>query len=167
MGKENKILGNFRGKVLSVTDPDKKGRIKVEIYPFFLGVQAKFLPWAVPCRPMFCGAGDGTGSFAIPAVNSYVWCFFEAGDKYQPVYFGEAPDFVHGIVQEAIANYPNVRAWKTPSGIVIQIDDSEPSITITHPEGVSIEIDSAGALTVSSEGIITISGQEVNINTEI
>ncbi len=178
------VYGNFRGKVVDTNDPEKKGRIKVEIYPYFHNIEAKYLPWCIPATPLFCGAGSGVGSFTIPEVNSLVWCFFEAGDIYQPVYFAEAPDFIHGIGEEKETNYPQSKVWKTSSGFLVVIDDSVPSITIsyvggvgvvisgqdnsvviTQPNGTSMQLSGDGTINISGSGVVNVSGTEVNINT--
>lgn len=175
--------GIYRGKVL-LTDVDaadgKFGRIKVEVYPMLLGtetaktllknangeqlqtiaegIETDCLPWATPAFPLFEGAGNGYGCFSIPKVGSFVFVFFENGDIYQPVYFAEAADGVHGLPTERLTNYPNRKVMKTEQGITIELDDTdgEEEIKITHPAGATIQIDSSGN--------ITITGTTVNIN---
>jgi len=155
-----KFHGNYRGKVVSNTDSSMLGRIKVEIFGVFDGIAAADIPWAVPAFPLSSGAGSGFGSFAVPEVNSFVWCFFETGDVYQPVYFAEAPDGIHGLPSERTINYPDRKVWKTPNDIVIFVDDSEKEIKIVHPEGTYVQIDGDGKVTING-GDITISGDEV------
>jgi hypothetical protein len=151
----DEIVGIFRGKVLDNNDPQKLGRIKVEIYPFFVGINANILPWAVPAMPLFTGAGSDKGSFCVPDVGSYVFVFFENGDMYQPVYFAEA---VSGkdMPQERVGNYPSKRVFKLSSGIVFEIDDRDKVVKLTHPSNAYVVID--------SNGNITISGTTVSIN---
>ncbi|MBE3101080.1 MAG: hypothetical protein IMZ47_02275 [Firmicutes bacterium] len=165
-----KFPGNYRGKVLDNVDPNQQGKIKVEIFGILDGISADDLPWAVPAHPIFSGAGVGFGYFAVPEINSNVWCFFEHGDVYQPVYFAEAPDGVHGLPTERTTNYPFSKVWKTKSGIIIHIDDSEKEIRVTHPSGTFVEIDATGNITISGEditvtgGAVVIEGTTVNIN---
>lgn len=141
--------GNYRGKVVSNTDPSSLGRIKVEVFGVFDGIAAADIPWAVPAFPLSSGAGVGFGSFAVPEVDSYVWCFFESGDVYQPVYFAEATDGVHGLPSERMANYPSRKVVKTKSGTVIYIDDSTGDVVIDATRG---------------SGDVIIKGTTVNIN---
>lgn len=150
------FYGNYRGKVVSNADPSSFGRIKVEIFGVFDDIAAADIPWAVPAFPLSSGAGIGYGSFAVPEVDSYVWCFFEKGDLYQPVYFAEAADGVHGLPSERTTNYPSRKVMKTKSGIVIYIDDSSGEIKVDHPSGAYLKIDGSGN--------ITIKGTVVNIN---
>jgi len=151
-----KLNGFYRGKVLDNNDPDKLGRIKVEVYDVLKGIEAPNLPWAIPAMPLFVGAGNGYGSFNVPEVGSYVWCFFECGDLYQPVYFAEAQDGVHGLPAERATSYPYRRVMKTKNGIVIYVDDTSREIKVEHPSGAYLKIDSSGN--------IIINGISVNIN---
>jgi len=165
-----KFPGNYRGKVLDNVDSSQFGRIKVEIFGIFDGIAAADIPWAVPAFPISSGAGSGYGSFSVPEIGTYVWCFFEYGDMYQPVYFAEASDGVHGLPTERTTNYPSRKVLKTKNDIVVYIDDSAKEIKIVHPEGSYIEITSDGKINVSGGDIsvtgeaIVISGTTVHIN---
>ena len=190
-----KYLGIYRGKVLAtdVLEDDKLGRIKVEIYPMLLssdtngsasqlradgydieGISANVLPWAVPAMSLFSGAGNGFGSFTIPAVNSFVWVFFESGDIHQPVYLAEACTKTYGIPSEASTDYPYTKVWKTKNGITITINDKKDSeeIKVEHPAGTSFQIDSdgnvsvvsAGTTTVTSTGNLAITAPRIDLN---
>jgi len=143
--------GFYRGKVVSVDDPDKLGRIKVEVYPMCKRINERHLPWAVPAMGLFAGAGSGTGSFCVPQLHSFVYVFFEEGDIYQPVYFAEAQSGVHGIPSEVQSdNYPNVKAFKSSGGFSIVIDDGSKELKITHPDGAAIKISSEGTLDIEA-----------------
>lgn len=148
----------YRGKVLNTADPDKLGRIKVCVFGIFDEIEITALPWAVPAMPLFSGAGAGFGYFVVPEVDSHVWCFFEAGDLYQPVYFAEALSKVHGLPTERETDYPNTKVMKTKNGIVITINDKSGSeeIKVVHPTG--------SYLTIDKDGNIIIVGTKVSIN---
>jgi len=155
-----KFYGNYRGLVTSVADPYYAGRIQVQIYPMLYGVDVALLPWAVPAMPISSGSGVGTGTFMVPAVGTYVWCFFENGDIYQPVYFAEAPTATIGIPATAQgAGYPHTRVIRTPAGIEIVIDDALPYIQVTHPSGATIAI-------VADGSIAGISPKDISLNAD-
>jgi len=154
--KLDRYSGFFRGVVLDNEDPSKLGRIKVCVFGVFDGIGSEYLPWAVPAEPIFSGAGSGYGNFNVPEVDSYVFCFFEANDLYQPVYFASAPDGIHGLPTERITNYPYRKVLKTKSNIVIIVDSSSKEIQVNHPSGSYLRID--------TDGNITLSGTTVNIN---
>lgn len=151
MDSAHKFIGNYRSKVLSTTDPEQLGRIKVEVYPMMIGMEtAKHLdgiegiaiaqlPWAVPAPPLSSGAGVGYGSFAVPEVGSFVFVFFEEGDINQPVYFAEAPTSDHGLPSDRTTNYPNRKIVETSSGVKIIIDDATGEVIITGTGDVTIQ----------------------------
>lgn len=165
-------IGFYRGKVLSNSDPDQLGRVKIEVFGVLEGLESQYLPWAVPAMPMLTGAGSDCGYFSVPIVGSYVWCFFEAADLYQPVYFAEATDGVHGLPTERTTNYPNRRVLKTSSGITILLDDVSELVKIDHPSGTNVSIDNSGNVSINSSGNVNIvgsgdviiSGASVHIN---
>jgi hypothetical protein len=189
------IAGIFRGKVLSVSDSSQLGRIKVEVYPHLVGketartlsaqensmkvegIDTDLMPWAVPAFSLFDGSGSGTGCFCVPKVGSYVFVFFENGDIYQPIYFAEAADTVHGLPTERTTNYPSRKVWKTSGGFIIYLDDTSGSekLNITHPSGTTVTIESDGSVkitsvadtTVETEGsIILTAGENIDITAQ-
>jgi len=154
--KLDTYTGFYRGKVLDNTDSSQLGRIKVNIHGVFDGISSQYLPWAVPAMPLFSGSGTDQGCFCVPDVGTYVWCFFEGAHLYQPVYFAEASDGVHGKISERTTNYPNRRILKTKNDIVIYIDDTDKEIKVDHPSGAYVTIDGSGN--------IEIKGTTVHIN---
>ena len=159
--KKNKLeyFGMYRGKVLDITDILEQGRIKVEVYPMFAGIEAVYIPWAVPAMPLFDGAGktadgDSFGSFSIPRVGTFVFVFFEAGDVQQPVYFAEAQTATYGIPASATTNYPDRKVKRTVNGVELIIDDTEDAeeISATLPCGASVEISESEVVVTHSSG---------------
>ena len=76
------VFGKYRGKITSIRDPDKLGRVRVEV-PAILGDGKS--SWAMPCTPY---AGKDIGLFTVPPVGSNVWVEFEAGDPDHPIWSG-------------------------------------------------------------------------------
>jgi uncharacterized protein involved in type VI secretion and phage assembly len=146
----------YRGVVVDNNDPSEYGRIKINVFGVFDGIATEHIPWAKPATALFRGAGVGYGFFDVPEEGSYVWCFFEVGDIYQPVFFAAAPDGVHGLPSERTTNYPNRVVWKTKNDITIYIDDTDKEIKVSHPSGTYIKIDTSGN--------IEIKGTTVHIN---
>lgn len=154
----NPFYGNYRGLVVDNLDPAGLGRIKVKVYPMFKGIEDPFLlPWAVPAMSLFAGAGVGYGSFAVPAVDSFVFVFFEAGNIHQPVYFAEAQTAGAGIPLAAQVDYPNSKAWVTPNGCALWINDKDGSeqMVAYHPSGSYIEITPAGTILIYGKEAVT------------
>jgi len=154
----------YRGEVVSNSDPSKLGRIKVRVFGIFSkAIPIANLPWAIPAFPIFTGSGNGFGYFAVPEVGTNVFVFFEAGDFYQPVYFLEAPDSVHGLPLERTTNYPYRKVQKTKNGIMVYIDDQAKVVRLTHPTGKYLEMDGNGNIHIVGAHI-TITGDQVDIN---
>lgn len=140
-----KFHGMYRGLVVSTGDATNHGQVRIRVLPMFKDVEDDGLPLAKPAMPLWCGAGTGTGSYAVPAVGSYVWVFFENGNMYQPVYFAEATDGVHGQVP---GRSPGHRGYKTPGGFEMVVDDINGFSRFTHPSGLYIEILNDGTMNV-------------------
>ena len=158
-----KVYGNYRGLVEDNADPLKLGRCRIRIYPLFKDMEATVLPWSVPAMGLFDGAGIAGGCMAVPKIGTYVFCFFEAGDIYQPVYFAEAQTAAHGVMSDD----PNVKAWITSGGFTIHIDDTNQTIRVVHPSGSEINMDNAdGTISIQSTGskIDIVSAGDVNVN---
>jgi len=162
MLEQFKLWGNYRAT--DALEADKIGRIKVEVYPFLVGretarltgnkidgIDTENLPWATPAPSLFNGAGINTGSFIVPTINTFVWVFFEMGDIYQPVYFAEATDKVHGVPSERLVDYPYTRVLKS-SAATLTIDNAagKENYKITHKSGSVIEMDADGNIIINS-----------------
>lgn len=78
----NQYFGKYRAKVVEVSDPEKRGRIRVRC-PKVLG-EAKS-SWCEPCVPV---AYDFGGDFNIPKIDEFVWVEFEEGNPNKPIYTG-------------------------------------------------------------------------------
>ena len=183
---DNTLLypGIYRGKVLDNDDPSQLCRIKAEIYPMLIGtntadimspasigkaidgIETSILPWAVPAFSLLESSASGVGAVSVPKVGSMLFFFFEAGDIYQPVYFASAPDAVNGIPSEVSSNYPNKKVLKTPSGFIISLDDTSGAeqLSITHPAGTVITVDSSGNVSISSSGNVSVTATRIDLN---
>lgn len=124
MDNREKFNGFYRGKVVDVEDPYEKGRVKVEVFGVFDGLSPDELPWAILADP-FMGGQEELGGFIVPDLDSHVWVFFEEGDHTLPVYFAGAPARPHGPSEATNGDYPRNKVFKTKSGFVFEVDDTE------------------------------------------
>ena len=172
---DHKYYGKYRGIVVDNNDPEKLGRLKVKV-PSVLGNDV-VTGWAMPCLP-YGGAKD-QGFFFIPEERSGVWVEFEAGDLEFPIWVGTywaKPGGNSEVPKEAQVSPPTNRVVKTPSGHMIEFDDTSGSqkIKLTDKAGNNILLDSSNnkltitqgatpvnTITMDSNGI-TI--QDVNLN---
>lgn len=146
-----KYNGIYRGKIIDNIDPDQLGRCKIQVYPMFSEItEAEELPWVKPAMPLFEGAGTGIGSFCVPDIDTFVFCFFEEGDIYQGVYFAEAQTAGKGLPSDIVTNYPNRKVIKTSSGITFITDDTAKQVIVKTVGGIVGTIDDI-ALTVKLE----------------
>ena len=140
-----KFNGMYRGKVVDVDDPYKKGRIRIEVFGVFDDLPVDTLPWAIFADPLM-GGQENLGGFIVPDMDSHVWLFFEEGDHTQPVYFAGAPARPHGPPEATNGEYPRNKVFRTKAGHVIEIDDTpgETRVRIKHTSGTEVEVDDDG-----------------------
>jgi hypothetical protein len=128
---ENRYYGKYRAVVTDNQDPDKRGRLKVNV-PALLGETE--IGWAMPCFPY--GGGADRGCYMVPEAGDGVWVEFEAGQISFPIWSGtwwakdEAPQDASGAKP-----VPDIKIIKSVSGHIIQFDDTSGSEMITIKEG--------------------------------
>ncbi|WP_303995682.1 phage baseplate assembly protein V [Desulfovibrio piger] len=88
MSHDKHYAGRFVAEVVSVDDPEKRCRIKVNVYDIFDGVPVRDLPWAVFSLPL--GSRAGEGMLCPVRVGDMVWVEFIGGDTRRPVVVGGA-----------------------------------------------------------------------------
>lgn len=142
-----KFYGNYRGIVEDDEDPFQAGRVKVRVFGMFDELPIEALPWAQYADP-FMGGAANAGGIWVPDKGTHVWVFFENGEHDQPVYFAGAPARVHFPQQATKSDqpssrsrgdikYPRNKAFRSRSGHVIELDDTEGNsrIRISHKSG--------------------------------
>jgi uncharacterized protein involved in type VI secretion and phage assembly len=132
--------GKYSGTVVDDKDPQKQGRLQVEVPSVWRGPKPR---WARPCFP--------PGQFFTPPVGAKVWVEFEAGDPHYPLWVGiwwaqqEVPE-------KAALDEPTTRMITTPSGHTVQFDDKdgEEAITVHHKADGFLSIDAKGSVVVGN-----------------
>ncbi|MCP8689056.1 phage baseplate assembly protein V [Marinobacterium sedimentorum] len=136
---QHQVFGKHRGVVVDNQDPEHRGRLKLQV-PSVLGSQTS--NWALPCLPF--GGLDGQGCYSIPEVDAQVWVEFEAGNIDQAIWVGTfwQPGTSPGNAP------PEKRLFATPSGHVMEFDDSsgEESFRLTHPAGTELTVTPQGSV---------------------
>jgi uncharacterized protein involved in type VI secretion and phage assembly len=163
-GPPERFYGKYRGRVVSNTDPDKIGRLLVEVPD----VQALFpSSWAMPCVPF---AGNQTGAYVVPPVGAGVWVEFEQGDPEYPIWVGGfwgGTSEVPNLAQGATPPQQNV-VIETQGGTTFMLSDtSGPTggILLKLSSGASIAINDNGITLSTGQGAkISLTGSSVNIN---
>lgn len=99
MSHSKNYWGVYVGEVVSVGDPEKRCRVKVNVYDAFDGVPVSALPWANFVLPP--GARKGEGTINPVQVGDIVWVQFVGGDSRRPVIVGAAQGSPGGVVNLA------------------------------------------------------------------
>jgi len=79
----NRWYGKYRAFVRDNNDPERLGRVRMEI-PAVLG--DNWSDWASPCFPY--GGNDDCGMFLVPEEGASVWAEFEGGIVQYPIWTG-------------------------------------------------------------------------------
>lgn len=87
--KVDNLFGGYRGRVVSIDDPDRLGRCQVRVFAIHgseSNTPNNVLPWAEVAEPG--GGGYDYGSFNPPPPGSSIWVIFEGGYIDFPVIIG-------------------------------------------------------------------------------
>ncbi|MCK5232899.1 MAG: phage tail protein [Desulfobulbaceae bacterium] len=150
--------GKFRATVVDNCDPQKRGRLKLQV-PSVLADQES--DWALPCLP-FGGLTD-QGLFTVPEIGAQVWMEFEEGDISRPIWTGTFWQQEADVPVEAAKDEPTTRLLKTPSGHVLQFDDESGKevFRLHHPSEAELTIDENGVIKLvdASASTLTLDAQ--------
>ncbi|MEV4701693.1 phage baseplate assembly protein V [Actinoplanes sp. NPDC049316] len=157
------LLGKFRGTVADNLDPERRGRLRVNV----AGVH-DFDPssWALPAFPL---AGPQLGVFVLPKIGARVWLEFEQGDINTPIWTGCWYDSASDVPGDALTgrpDSPNI-VVQTGGGHSIVLSDlpGGPGITLKLSSGAKLEISDSGITLDNGKGaVISLSATQVDIN---
>lgn len=146
-GDRGRWYGKYRAFVRANDDPDRLGRLRLEI-PAVLGTGAEaWSAWASPCFPY--GGNPDCGLYLIPEVGASVWAEFEAGDPQCPIWSGVwlAGENPGEMPAEAAASPTTCKVLKTASGHTLLFEDAAGSqrILLRDAGGQQVLLDVAGA----------------------
>lgn len=149
----DKYYGKYRGFVADNADPEKRGRLKVQV-PSVLGESET--DWALPCLP-YGGLSD-QGVLWVPEIDAQVWVEFEGGNLNDPIWTGTFWPKDQSPPAEAALEPPTSRAFKTPGGHLLHFEDAEDGETVTlkHKGGAQLHVDPQGTLDLTDQGGATL-----------
>lgn len=143
------FTGVYTGTVIDNKDPDKLGRLKINVPAVTGGIVSDDLPWADPC---FTYTADNKGIFFVPDVNSLVSVMFIEGCPYKPIWLGA----IHRQNEnkppsEISTHYPERKIIKTNAGYIMfdEIEGGE-IIEIVHKSGSYIKFENNGDIIINS-----------------
>jgi len=175
---DKKYLGKYRGTVLQNVDPERKGRLQVEV-PDVLSLIPS--TWAEPCVPLAGPTGPPMGVYMVPPIGAGVWVEFEQGDPNKPVWVGcrwGAPSDIPLAAQAGNPADPSIVIQSLLQQAII-ISDMAPSppppvmpptpptggIILRSTTGASIVVNDAGVFISNGKGAtIELLGLSVMIN---
>lgn len=176
----------YRAKVVSNEDPEKRGRVKVQV-PSLFGEN----DLAALAEPKdFRGAGPNKGEFYPPDVDDWVYVEFEMGDERFPIYsggwYGEVSEGQSELKTDEFTHegdIPKVRGFmnkyghvfkfseeegkqkvhlSTPKGHYFVLDDTEgsESIFLIHKSGAQFQVDAKGSVRMLAQGaFVSVDGE--------
>lgn len=170
---ERRFYGKYRGFVVDNQDPEKLGRLKLQV-PSVLGDEV-VTGWAMPCVPY--GGDANQGALFIPEVDAGVWVEFEEGDLEFPIWVGtfwskpggesELPKINDESGSEGdVQDPPTRKIIKTASGHTLQFEDADEEVRILINDGQSenrIVLGKAGLSVVNKDNSIVMTDEGIVI----
>lgn len=162
---ERRFYGKYRGFVVENADPEKLGRLKVQV-PSVLGSDV-VTGWAMPCVPY--GGDADMGFLFIPEVGAGVWVEFEEGDLEFPIWVGTfwskpggeselpKPNKADGSEESSVQDPPTRKIIKSKKGHTIQFEDAEGEEMVTIFEATNSHV-----ITMNKDGIKITDGANTN-----
>src|SRR5215207_7800214 len=159
---ENRFYGKYRGLVVDNADPERLGRLKLQV-PSVLGRNI-VTGWATACVPY--GGEPDQGFLFIPEIGAGVWVEFEEGDLEFPIWVGTFWSRPGGTTEVpvtrdrsgaegAVSDPPTRRILTTARGHTIQIEDAEgKDMILIHEKvhGHTIVLDGEGITVTDGHG---------------
>lgn len=152
-------------KVIDNNDPDKIGRVLVQILPEMAELADNLLPWASPIYHDTSGLSpEGGFIHAVPELNTYVYCevsedwteFDYVSDlPYNPTLYPYEETFeaLGTAIEELEENtYPQPKFTKTQDGSVDFHNTETGERGFTHPSGAFVHVRSNGTMKLTSLG---------------
>lgn len=138
------FFGKYRGVVVSVLDPERRGRIQAQVPAVY---KEDISVWALPCLPM---VGLKSGLLALPQIGSMVWIEFEQGNPELPIWTGGF--WESGMAPSVLV--PLQTLLQTAGGNSILIDDTpgKGGITLKTLTGDSLKLSPTGVTLKTAVG---------------
>lgn len=140
----------YRGFVVEGRDPKKRGRIQVSLPDFDEQV------WAPRAT---LDAGDGRGTWFVPANGDEVLVAFEKGDARSPVVIGS----LWSSGQKPPESDPQRALVRTRHGAAAVLDDGSGAIEVSDLHGNVVTL-SAGGVTIKSASKLKVSASMIEID---
>jgi hypothetical protein len=156
--RRTRFFGKYRGVVKEALTGSSLGQLIVCV-PDVLADKPG-VAW--PCVPF---AGRKHGFVAIPEKGDGVWIEFEGGNPAQPIWVG----CWWGDGDMPSPADVKVRCWVTTGGLAVVLDDGQNQLSLQHPDGPSITLNSDGITLSTDSATITLNAQGISLqgNTQV
>lgn len=127
---------SFQGKVVDNNDPDKLGRIKVEVPNVYQGDKSLF-PW------VHRKESGNNGEFSVPPLNTIVEISFPDRDLYNPTYCGRylKAGKIDSVFEE---DYPNTYGYVDDAGNKFTANKTSKLVKYEHSSGHTHSLSDSG-----------------------
>ena len=168
-GPNRTYFGKFRGTVLNNVDPERRGRLMLNVPDVFGLIPSS---WAEPCVPLAGPTGPPMGVFLVPPIGAGVWVEFEHGDPDYPIWAGCRWGTQSDIPPKALLGNPADPPIVIQSLLqhMIMVSDMPPTpatggIILQSTTGAMIVVNDSGIYISNGKGaMITMVGPTVTIN---
>ena len=148
--EEQKFTGRWEGKVIKNNDPERLGRVKIQIFNFYDDLPSDAIPWAIP-DIMFIGSK--AGNFIVPEIGTIVRGYFDQGDIQKPIYDKLAFNVDNPNNSQATVNedYPNkMIIFQTDQGDYMTLNRKTGEWVFMHRTGASIIFKGSGEMQIDT-----------------
>jgi phage baseplate assembly protein V len=139
----------YRGFVIEGRDPKKRGRVQVSLPDFD---EQRWAPRAT------LDAGDGRGTWFVPATGDEVLVAFENGDEDRPVVIGS----LWSSDQQPPESDPERSVVRTAHGATAVLDDGSGAIEVSDLHGNVVTL-AAGGVTIKSASKVKVTASMIEI----
>ena len=170
-----------KAKVVDNKDPQKLGRVKVEIEGILKG-NIEDLPWVYPNNQTAHGGNNKSASFSVPRLGSELRVVFPTGSVYEPFYDGYWHNEKNYAMDPFKENYPQRYGSVDPSGNQTiydnktgdyyynyfgkpdnqEEDSNQQSMTRSSEDDkpkLNVHIDKGGNITLNVQGNVNVSAK--------
>ena len=183
--KSDRRYGVYPARVANNVDPEKQGRVQVQIPWYGEGAEKGYAAWARLATLM---AGKERGTWFIPDVGDEVLVAFEGGDPRQPYVIGalwnaedRPPESMDGGGKNSIKSIVSRQGIRitlddsegqetvtirTPGGQEVVLKDQPASILIRDSSGNQVSLEPAG-IRISTSGKLSLSAAVVEISASL
>jgi len=156
LAETTRTIDLFQGKqigtVVDNNDPEKLGRVKVQVNVFKDTATAD-IPWALVLHPVGLGGSSAVSVSVIPEVGTEV--VVEFLDRYTPMVVGKLTSAItHQTSHDT--NYPERYGFADPKGLTTVIDKTAGTVSVAHVSGTTFTIDSAGNVAITATGTMNL-----------